>query len=190
MDQTLSSADQWVDLYADDLFKFAYFRVNNQTKAEDLVQETFLAALKARGNYKGNSSEKTWLIAILKHKVMDYYRVKNREKPLSDMVEHGEENALFNEKGHWKKAPLDWGDPTQILEKKEFWEIINGCIKNLPQKLHSVYVMREIDEESTKEVCKNFDLSATNMSVIIHRARAKLRSCMESKWFNDKEGDQ
>jgi RNA polymerase sigma-70 factor, ECF subfamily len=188
MNTALSSVEDWVDLYADDLFKYAYFRVNNKTKAEDLVQETFLAALKSKNNFSGKSSEKTWFIGILKHKIIDFYRVKHREKPLTDIEgEEGYFSEKFTEKGMWKKPPLDWGDPSHLLEKKEFWETIHKCIDDLPEKLQTVYVMREIDEKSTKEVCNNFDVSATNMSVILHRARMKLRDCMEFKWFKTKK---
>jgi RNA polymerase sigma-70 factor (ECF subfamily) len=186
----LNNPEVWVDEYGDFLYRYALSRVKDPSTAEDLVQETFLAALKARQNFRGRSTARTWLIAILKHKIVDHIRKKVREQP-SDRVEslfdsavYGIDDDLFNDRGDWKNPPLKWtGNPTKLYEQKEFIDILYRCLGELPERQAKAFMMREIDGLSTDEICKALNISATNSWVILYRARMLLRQCLEIKWL-------
>jgi RNA polymerase sigma-70 factor, ECF subfamily len=186
----LDSPEVWVDEYGDFLYRYALSRVKDPSTAEDLVQETFLAALKARRNFRGRSSARTWLIAILKHKIVDHIRKKVREQAsdkiesLFDAAVYDSDDAIFNGRGDWKTPPAKWAvNPTKLYEQKEFIDILYRCLGELPERQAKVFMMREIDGLSTDEICKALNISATNSWVILYRARLLLRQCLEIKWL-------
>jgi len=183
---TLSNADTWLELYGNDLYRHAFFRVHDADLAEDLVQETLLAALKAREGFAGHSSEKTWLIGILKHKIIDHFRKSKREQLVDDIaIEADRQQDRFDASGHWKVQFAEWHNPDKSLEQQQFWEIFNICIKHLPARLAELYTLRELNDLPTDEVCKLLDISTTNnMWVMLSRARMRLRDCLENGWFN------
>jgi len=177
----------WVDQHGDYLFRYAMLRLNNDTQlAEDLVQETFLAAIKAIATYQGNSAERTWLVSILKNKIIDHYRRKK-----SNLFEQSDfQNEEFINQGEpagaWKVefAPQDWGDtPEKAFEQQEFTFIFRKCLAALPQNLAAVFALRELDGLDTDTICKELSISASNVWVILHRARTSLRRCLELNWF-------
>ena len=181
--------ETWVDNYGDSLFQFAIMRVHDQTVAEDLVQDTLLAGLKARDTFQGRSSEKTWLIGILKNKILDFFRKKYREQP-TDKVEITADRVAdqFNEKGTWKVGPAEWEvNPDSQFEQQEFMEIMYQCLKDLPGRLAKLFVLREMEGLSTEKICKALDITATNSWVMLHRARAALRGCLDTHWLTAKE---
>jgi len=189
MNNAQSPADQWVDLYGDALFSYCLKFISQTDVAQNLVQETFLAALQNRAGFKGNSSEKTWLIGILKNKITDHLRLKYRETPASQLVEenmHVEDffdNADF---GHLKKKPRNWEfNPSALVENKEFWSSYNNCLEKLPEKTAQAFSLREIDALDSKEVCKVLGITSTNLWVLLHRARLQLRTCLEINWFEN-----
>ena len=183
---------QWVERYGDYLFNYAIVRVNDQEKAEDLVQETFLAGLKAKDNFQGKSSERTWLISILKRKVIDTYRKRyasketfmgEYEQEISDGDFYRDEDPF---KGHWLegKGPHSHSlMPEGELEQEELMKIIQRCISLLPPNLASAFVMKMIDEAESDEVCKELEITPSNLWVMLHRARLKMRQCVENKWL-------
>jgi len=177
----------WVDRYGDYLYAFALSRVRDPSAAEEMVQEALLAALGARKNFKKHSSEKTWLTGILKHKIMDYFRKQSREK--SDLRIDSSETqveAFFTENGQWREKPVHWAaDPHELYKQKEFLAVLYYCLTELPARQSEVFTLREMDGLSTDEICKLYDISATNCWVILHRARMFLRSCVEKNWFKD-----
>lgn len=179
----------WVDLYGDSLYRYALTRVNDPSAAEDLVQETFLAALSARSHFQGRSSEKTWLIGILKHKIVDHYRRSIREQPLaSDEMERRETDAMFNETGQWKERPGRWSlNPSRVFEQREFLSVLEGCLSLLPARTAEAFVLREMEGLTTKEICNTLKVSATNCWVMLYRARMQLRRCIEERWFKPAE---
>lgn len=180
--------EKWVDEYGDYLFRYTLIRVRDTNAAEDLVQETFLAALKSSRNFASRSTEKTWLTGILKHKILDYFRKKNQEFP-SDQIEHIEQRLeeLFDEKGQWKKQPSDWKkNAHQLYEQKEFMAIFYKCMAELKGKIARAFLLRELDGKSTKEICEILDITKSNTWVILHRARMLLRLCLDNKWFGKK----
>ena len=187
----IEQPESWVDQYGDFLYRFALSRIKDPSVAEDLVQETFLAALNARRNFRGRSTARTWLIAILKHKIVDHIRKKVREHT-SDNIEFvpdGSANASidahFDTSGHWQVRPAKWAvNPTKLYEQKEFINVLYLCLGELPERQAKAFMMREIDGLSTKEICKALSISATNSWVMLYRARMWLRQCLENKWLD------
>jgi RNA polymerase sigma-70 factor (ECF subfamily) len=193
----LSDPETWVDQHGDSLYRYALLRLRDPVVAEDLVQETFLAALQARQNFAGQSSEKTWLVGILKHKIVDYFRKTRREQPAdtSEPLANEPEN-LFRTTGPWvghfdpERGPTEWADPFKALEQMEFWKILERCLSELPARTASAFSLRELDDLSTEEICKMLSISANNLWVMLHRARAHLRHCLEMNWFGRKAEKQ
>lgn len=180
----LSAPGDWLAQHGDALFRYAFQRLRDRAQAEDLVQETLLAALQARHAFGGRSTERTWLIGILKNKLVDYLRKSVRERPVSELAEGDDEiEALFDAKGRWKIPPSDWGSPADILEQKQFWKVFADCLAGLPARQAQVFALCEFDGLDSAEVCKAFGVTATNVWVMLHRARLGLRRCLESSWF-------
>ena len=187
----IEDPESWVDQYGDFLYRFSLSRTKDPSIAEDLVQETFLAALKARKNFQGRSSARTWLIAILKHKIVDHIRKQIREQT-SDKVEsifsaaaNDPADTSFNDEGDWRIRPSKWAtDPMKLYEQKEFMDVLYHCLGGLPKRQAEAFMMREIDGFSTEEICKVLNISATNSWVILYRARMWLRQCLENNWLN------
>jgi RNA polymerase sigma-70 factor (ECF subfamily) len=180
---------KWVDEHGDYLFRYVLSRLRQREVAEDLVQETFVAALRARDRFAGASSERTWLVGILKRKIVDHLRRKGREQPVSDLTTSDQwAQALFDERGNWKKKPGKWpSDPSAALEKQEFWAIFTACLRKLPERLANAFTLREVEELDSQEVCKVLNVSANNLWVMLHRARLGLWRCMEVNWFGTKK---
>ena len=188
---SLDEPESWVDEYGDFLYRFALSRVKEASIAEDLVQETFLAALSARKNFRGRSSVRTWLIAILKHKIVDHIRKKVREKTsdkvesISDATLNDPIDASFDNVGEWQTRPAKWTiNPNKLYEQKEFIDILYRCLGELQERQAKAFMMREIEGLTTDEICKVLKISATNSWVMLYRARMWLRQCLESKWLN------
>ncbi len=175
----------WVDKYGDALFCFARTRVKDKAVAEDLVQDTFLAAVQAKERYKGGSSEKTWLFGILKHKIIDYYRKEKNLVSVNDYLDHpGSLDEFFNTKGKWKVRPSHWSfNPAKAHENKEFLDHFFRCLSGLPRRTADVFVHREIDGLNTTEICGLLGITENNCWVILYRARMLLRKCLEAVGF-------
>jgi RNA polymerase sigma-70 factor (ECF subfamily) len=176
----------WVDEHGDALFRYALLRVKDPGVAEDLVQETFLSALKGVERFRGGSSLRTWLIGILKHKIIDHFR-KNRPEvlsaDLSTMENETGEERIDREQAS-RQTPTKWGEtPDNLLEDKEFWDTFVSCLDDLPETHRRAFALREIDGVKGDEICKILGITSTNLWVILHRARGKLRGCLEANWF-------
>lgn len=180
-----TSPEQWVDLYGDFLYRFALGRLRNPDEAQNAVQETFLAALTSRDHFQGRSSERTWLVSILKHKIIDQFRRSYRERPVTDLQETEEEiNSFFDVAGHPTKFPADWTpEPAKLAQDKEFWEVFRGCLGRLPKNIASAFQLREVEKIDSKEVCKILGITPSNLWVMLYRARLQLRHCLEVNWF-------
>jgi RNA polymerase sigma-70 factor, ECF subfamily len=178
----------WVADHGDALFRFALLRLRDAALAEEAVQDTFLAALKARERFSGLSTERTWLVGILKHKIVDLIRKQSREKPPADaeaMERIGEQS--FDGDGRWKNGQPTWQvDPSQAQERSEFREVLTECMEELPPRQGEVFAMRELDDLSSEEICKALGITETNLWVMLHRARLRLRGCIQANWS---EGD-
>ena len=182
---------RWLDDHGDYLFKYAVFRLRDDTAAEDAVQETFLAALRAYKKFEGRGSERTWLVGILKHKVVDHFRRVVREAPLGEEADEASDHREFFERadewqGHWNTdyAPTDWrATPAELLERSDFWKVFSDCLLPLPPRTASAFTMREVDGHTSEEICETLSISVNNLWVMLHRARLQLRNCLEVNWF-------
>ncbi|MEN9443603.1 MAG: polymerase sigma factor YlaC [Bacteroidota bacterium] len=188
MPTSSTNPEQWVLEYSDSLLRFAYMRVFSREIAHDLVQETFLAALRTRNNFRGESSEKTWLTAILKRKIVDHFRQKSRtDKYILSEADTSERVGTHRNNGQWigDKAPQLWADNMELLiENEEFMLTFGQCLAKLPSKWAVCFTMKHLDEMDTEDICKELDLTASNYWVIIHRAKLKLRECIEKHWLS------
>ncbi len=173
----------WVDQYADQLYNYALARVDDADLAKDFVQETFLAGVKSIETFEGKSAVKTWLISILKRKIIDYYRQKDARK--TTPISH-----FFREKGrvgHWvpEAAPQgNYSEMEEAIDNQELQEAIAKCIALLPGKWKGVVLDKLVEEKESEEVCKEHEITPSNLWVIVHRAKLQLRECLERKWFN------
>lgn len=188
----ISDSETWVDQHGDYLFRYAMMRLRNKELAENMVQETFLAALKGKGSFSGRSSERTWMVGILKHKIIDHYRKDFREKPVTDLqnLQSEEEQTVdqfYDAMDNPRKYPKDWmPDQEAVLNSKEFWSVLHGCMDKLPKTTSAAFAMRELDDMDTPAICKELGISPTNLWVMLHRARLQLRECLERNWFENK----
>ena len=177
-----SDPEKWVDEYGDYLYNFALSRVHSSQVAEDMVQETLLAALQSWESFAGKSSEKTWLIGILRHKILDFFRQHHSDH--EQVVNDVGRSDFFCEKGHWKDKMVDWkANPEILIQNDEFWKVLSDCLKELSQVMAKAFVMRELEGMSSEQVCKYLEISETNLWVRLHRARLQLRRCLEINWF-------
>jgi RNA polymerase sigma-70 factor (TIGR02943 family) len=186
----LSDPERWVELYGDYLFRFALMRLRDEAKAEDAVQETFLAALKGGKSFSGRSAEKSWLVGILKNKIYDYFRKASRETAFTDLDFYADEDSdRFVPdglgKGGWihELGPQEWPAAGEALDNEAFWKAYRDCAAKLPKNVAAVFNLREVDGLESKEVCKLLNISENNLWVMLHRARMALRRCLETNWF-------
>lgn len=185
----LSDPATWLERHGDCLFRYALARVRDALVAEEMVQETLLAALQARRRFAGQSSERTWLVGILKHKIIDQFRRNSREQPTETIDRWTEYLARpFDADGEWRaaegEAPAVWSaDARAALDGREFRQVLAGCLEALPTRIAEAFALRELDEMETAEICKTLAVSPTNLWVMLHRARAQLRRCLERRWF-------
>jgi RNA polymerase sigma-70 factor (ECF subfamily) len=182
--------EQWVERHGDYLFRHAQLRVRDSASAEDLVQETFLAAWRSRSQFAGRSSERTWLLGILKHKIANFYRDKARQMEAADPEALAELEAsqfkcsLFGD-AHWSRAgaPGPWPNPSKSLDQTEFWQVLHQCIGKLPEKVARVFLLRELEEYEAGTICDDLNITPANLFVMLHRGRLAMRRCLEAYWF-------
>ncbi len=181
---TPMNAESWLQEHGDYLFKFAISRIRDEEIAVDLVQETLLAAWKGQHGFKNQSSLRTWLVGILKHKITDHIRREIRRRELSHAVENDPTSAFFNAGGHWQEPPDQWrSNPESLLGNDEFHATLQQCMDELPPRQQQVFHLREIVGEDTDFICNALDITPTHLHVLIHRARLALRRCLECNWF-------
>ena len=181
-----ANPERWVDEHGDCLYRYALLVVRNSAVAQDLVQDTLLAALRTRENFASRSSERTWLCGILKNKIVDHFRKLGRETSFTDMEFLANE---FSEKfvdGNWihHDAPTAWKPDAEVVtHRAEFWAVMRACLGKLPDRIATVFLLREMEGISTKEICKSLSISESNLWVMLHRVRMALRECLEINWF-------
>jgi RNA polymerase sigma-70 factor (ECF subfamily) len=169
------------------LYRYARSRVGQRELAEDLVQETMLAAIQSLDRFQGRATVRTWLLSILRHKIVDHRR-RSATSVLSaeaDSVKTPDpvRAHYFDAKGLWKKAIASWKAPDQAVLDNEFWNVLEGCLERLPVALSTAFVLRELEEMETAELRRTLELSEGNLRVRLHRARLLLRECLEKNWF-------
>ena len=185
MTHELSTPDQWLQLYGNILYRYGVSRVRNSEVAEDLVQETLLAALKAKENFAGKSSEQTWLVSILKHKIIDYFRKTSGEKTqeYDESLMADQQDDYFDQNGHWQVDFSPWSKPDKAMEQEQFMTTLQDCISRLPPKMAQLFVLREFDGMKSEEICELMSISTlNNFWVMLSRIRVQLRHCLDINW--------
>ena len=182
--KTNLNPNQWIDLYGDYLYGFAVMKVSNHEIARDLVQDTFVAGLNNMSTFRGEAAEKTWLVSILKRKIIDHYRKNSKNKEFS--IDEGYKPfADYNGmKDVWiaNELPKEWNNIEKKLEESDFKDVLKDCLKRIPENLRSAFLMKNIDEIESKEICKALNISTSNLWVMLHRCRLALRKCFEKQW--------
>ncbi|WP_299354842.1 sigma-70 family RNA polymerase sigma factor [Mucilaginibacter sp.] len=183
----LLNPHKWVDNYADYLYAYAITRIRDEEQARDLVQEVFLAALERADKFEGKSSERTWLTAILKNKIIDVYRKKSSGLVTVDVkMDQQTDQNFFHEDGHWREEhwPREFGvDGHDLLHNKEFNQVLQKCLQKLPVLWLAVFTMKHMEDEATETICTELKVSSANFWVIIHRAKLNLRACLQKTWI-------
>ncbi|QVR66647.1 RNA polymerase factor sigma-70 [Acinetobacter sp. BHS4] len=171
------------------MIKFAFLQLSSLPQAEDVVQEALTSAFQHLDSFKGQAAFKTWVFAILKNKIIDVIRQKSRLVAMTELFKDEESelsiDALFDASGHWHKyeAPQAWQSPEEMMEQADFWIIFEACLNHLPAKYAQVFMMREVIELSSNEICSKLELSISNFNVLMYRSRTRLRECLENKWL-------
>ncbi|WP_169975897.1 sigma-70 family RNA polymerase sigma factor [Tautonia rosea] len=179
--------DSWVDRHGDVLYRWAVLRLGDHESAADVVQETFLAALDHRMRFDARSSERTWLLGILKHKIGDVLRRRRRESvAATEGAERPERESFgepFDRRGFWVRGPSRWEEPGLALESAEFWEQLRKCLGAMPEHLAETFLLREVEGVDGPEVCRDLAITPESFWKRMHRARLLLRECLELRWF-------
>ena len=170
------------------LLAFARLQLRESAAAEDAVQETLLTAFEKTNSFAGRSEFETWVFGILKFKILDHLRQQKKQgrwQPLNDPIDEDTLDRLFKSNGHWQPSarPHDWGEPEHILENQRFWQVFDACLIALPDSIARVFTLRELMGLSTQDICKELDITETNCWVILHRARLRLRACLDNGWI-------
>ena len=171
------------------MLRFATLQLNNAELAEDAVQEALIGAMKNADAFAGNAAFKTWVFAILKNKIADTLRQRQRLVEASRLLHADEEDEdldeLFNRRGFWQpdEHPQTWGNPEGAIHNQHFWRVFEACLDHLPGQQARLFMMREFVEMETQEICSAVDITVSNLNVSLHRARLRLRECLENKWF-------
>jgi RNA polymerase sigma-70 factor (ECF subfamily) len=176
----------WLEQYGEYLYRYAYMQLKNESSAEDAVQEALMSAYKAREQFQGKASLKTWLMTILRNKVIDIIRKQQRDSLiLMDSIEDDPiVNEHFGSSGIWSKWLNSWGsNPEKLYEQNDFFKHLRKCLNSLPENLRQVFILKNVDDYSTEEICKDLDINANNVWVILYRARMRLRKCLDKSWF-------
>ena len=172
---------EWPGQYGDALYGYALDRLRRPDEAEEAVQETLLAALRAREEFQGRSHPLTWLMGILKRKVADRLREAARQESGADLDDL---DGWFDERGKWRKAPARWDDPAAAAERSEFWAVLRRCLARLPARMAEAFILRALDDRAPDEVCRKLAISQGNLWVLLHRARLQLVRCLDIHWFD------
>jgi len=171
------------------MLRFAMIQLSDSHLADDVVQEALMGALKSSQAFRGQAALKTWVFAILKNKIADALRQKHRHEQVRVLLQEDEEledfSDVFKPNGHWQPAerPASWGNPQETLDQTQFWAVFEFCLDHLPNQQGRAFMMREFVELSTQEICQELGITLTNLNVLLHRARMRLRECLNIKWF-------
>ena len=175
--------EKWIDNYGDELYSYACSRMKDTSVAQDIVQETFLSAWKSKDSFNGIYSERNWLYAICKNKLIDHFRKSVRSVSTVD-IEF--EDVYFNKKEHWvkTKSPKTWTqDPSSKVENDEFYKILELCQNKLKDQQRNVFILKYMEDMDTEEICEKLEITQSNFRVLIHRSKLQLRACLEMNWF-------
>lgn len=170
------------------MIKFATLQLSDASQAEDAVQEALIGAMKNADSFGGRAAFKTWMFAILKNKIADILRIRQRTVNIGSFAGDDDDedlSELFDRKGHWlaDERPAAWGDPEAAMRDRHFWRVFEACLEKLPSRQARVFMMREFVELDADEICATVELTTSNLHVLLHRARLRLRECLENNWY-------
>ncbi|MBL4585559.1 MAG: sigma-70 family RNA polymerase sigma factor [Flavobacteriales bacterium] len=192
--KTLSEAveidiTQLVNDHTEEMVRYTMGKISNQSEAQDIVQDTFIAAFGSAGNFKGDSNPKTWLYGILKHKILDYHR-KNFRQPKQVEIADDKQDAFFGADGAWKKEaqPQSWNEEAHLLDNPDFNMQLSNCISKLPPKQGTAIRLKYQEDVNVEIIRKELGITATNYWQLLHRAKLQLRQCLENNWFKNENG--
>lgn len=192
MEREPTDPQTWLAEHGDRLYRYALARIGDHGRAEDLVQDTLIAAFESRHRFEGRAKESTWLIGILKHKVIDHLRIQGREvsTDFEASSEALDDEDNFDRHGHWQATVKAWSSPDRALEQDAFLATLESCIEALPSRAGQAFRLREWHDLDTEEICAALDIdTANNLFVILSRARMRLRDCLSTHWFQGRQGD-
>ena len=181
--------ERWVDDHGDCLYRYAVLRVRRPEVAEDLVQEVFCAAVRTQSSFRRKSSERSWLCGILKNKICDYFRKLGRETCFTDLefLEDEMSHKFIDQGWNHDLGPAEWKSEAEVvMDRAEFWKTFRDCLSKLPARVGDVFMLREMEEMETAQICEALRISQNNLWVMLHRARMALRECLELNWFENK----
>ncbi len=186
--QTPPDPENWVDEYGDYLYRYAWSRLRDSTAAEEVVQETFLAGVRHLNQFSGQGSERGWLLGILKRKIVDHVRMRQRYDRDGSLPEneHDPTTLLFDQNGHWKANALP-NTPAENAEAQELWEVVRECIQHLPEGQAAVFVLSVMEDMDSDDICRELGITPNNLWVRLHRARLGLAQCVGARWFSSEE---
>lgn len=182
----MTDPSAWIDAYGDRLYRYALSRVRDEGSAEDLLQDTFLTALKSRDRFKAESSELTWMTGILRNKIFEFYRRQAKEVPLLPSDEESDPESEFFAGRHWSAsaAPRDWGgEPARKAESAEFSAALRRCLDALTRNVARAFILREMEGTEPKDAADALGIAPGHLAVLLYRARMRLRRCLERSYF-------
>lgn len=181
--------DAWVDEHGDYLYRYAWSRLRDSNAAEEVVQETLLAGVRFAAQFSGQGSERAWLLGILKRKIIDYIRLRQRyDRDGSAFEDDADPTAmLFDNNGHWRSGVLP-ETPDNTVASRELWDVVRGCLDSIPKGQADVFVLSVMEDMDSDDVCNQLGITSSNLWVRLHRARLGLAKCVGNKWFGEGEG--
>ncbi len=183
----VSLVESWVEAYSDNLYSWALYKTGSKEIAEDLVQETFLAACESLDKFKGKSEPKTWLFGILNNKIADHFRKVYKTQKINDEENKVFFKKFFDESGNWIKEerPQAWENDEHLLDNEDFVKVLQVCLKELPDTWYSAIQLKFFEQKKGEIICQELQISTTNFWQILHRAKLQLRKCLQAKWFKN-----
>lgn len=187
---TAVGPEEWVERYGDCLYQFAKRRLRATSDAEEAVQETFLSAIRAQSQFSGSGSQRSWLIGILRNKIMDVMRQREKHDDLTAReLADDPSMLLFDSQGRWRPGVWSTCPGEQTLKLQELWQIVKQCLAQLPPHYANVFVLSVIDEMDAESICRELNITLTNVGVRLHRARLGIANCVRNRWFPPDESD-
>ena len=182
----LANPERWVNEYGDYLYRYAWSRLRDENAADEVVQETFLAGIRFQDRFKGEGVERAWLLGILKRKLIDHIRMRNRYDRDESYADTNDPSVqLFDQKGNWRAESFAAGTPDGQLESKEIWDVVRNCLQHIPKGQADVFLLSVMEEMDSDQICRELDISPSNLWVRLHRARLALAKCVGARWFQD-----
>ncbi|HIF01665.1 MAG TPA: sigma-70 family RNA polymerase sigma factor [Planctomycetes bacterium] len=182
----LADPERWVDEYGDYLYRYAWSRLRDANAADEVVQETFLAGIRFQDRFTGEGAERAWLLGILKRKLVDHIRMRNRYDRDGSYEDTNDPSAqLFDQKGNWRAESFATATPEGQLESKEIWDVVKDCLQHIPKGQADVFSLSVMEEMDSDQICSELGITPSNLWVRLHRARLALAKCVGARWYQD-----